>query len=69
MRYLCPVCEKKKTKIHFACGFGAKGGKAKGARKARDPEQYREMSRKSVETRRANRASRLAEAQKGKEAP
>lgn len=33
---------------------GSKGGQAKGPRKARSPEQYREMARKSAEVRKKN---------------
>jgi hypothetical protein len=41
----------------YLAEIGSRGGKAKGERKKRSPEQYREMAKKSAQVRKAKRAS------------
>jgi hypothetical protein len=41
----------------YLAEIGGRGGKATGKRKARSPEQYREMAKKSAQVRKAKRAS------------
>jgi hypothetical protein len=41
----------------YLAEIGSRGGKAKGERKKRSPEQYKAMAKKSAQVRKAKRAS------------
>jgi general stress protein YciG len=50
----------------YLAEIGRRGGQAKGPRKARSPEQYREMAKKSAQVRKAKRASDSGSVQRSK---